>query len=356
MFSSQKNTLLKQPIHVSNLYHIMNSNAIITWFDNHGEYNGYKPNETNNLSKKKLPSDKLLHFINWVIKINNKNLKIHDAENSLEKTSSAFLTSDLIIINPYIQNHEIVSTPASFIHSSVLQDVFKKIGYSWEIPFCNYVAIDFCLYEIKEKKKLTPLLNGKDVRHFKTTFESSQRILDELQINNNSNGNFLGGLLIDNNWSSENSSAFQYYLYNCNHNCSYENALKSYHYIINHPEPCFGKILELCPNMNINNSKWSKCIQEISIENSEITLIYKCTTKIRQAAWELGVHDFHGLLSISDKINLPSISSKIIWANHRNNLSPIITPRKLKKKNNLTMLTEIEDCPWFTCDFETINE
>ena len=101
MFSSQKNTLLKQPIHVSNLYHIMNSNAIITWFDNHGEYNGYKPNETNNLSKKKLPSDKILHFINWVIQINNKSLKIHDAENSLEKTSSAFLTSDLIIINPY---------------------------------------------------------------------------------------------------------------------------------------------------------------------------------------------------------------------------------------------------------------
>lgn len=353
-----------QPIHVSKLYHIMNSNAAVTWLDIHGEYNGYVPNcdtvknesfsSNNNI---KLPRDIGIDFIKWLSEISNIDYKIVDAESCFDKTGTACTTSELIIINPCIQNNEIVSTPAILIHCSVLQNVFQKMGYLQNIPFCNYVAIDFSSDSIKEKKNLTPLLNGKDVRHFKTTFESLQRIIDIKNVNEIQNNNllsYIGGLLIDKNWSSKNSAAFRYYLYNRNTVCSYKNAFELYNYIVKHPTPFISDKLELCPNMSIQNVKWSDSIQKLSFDSNEITLIYKCSSKLREEAWKLGVKTYYDLLKISKHIKIPPISLKIIWANHKDNKYPIISPRKLTQSNHLTLLTMIKKSPWFTCDFETV--
>jgi hypothetical protein len=111
--------------------------------------------------------------------------------------------------------------------------------------------------------------------------------------------------------------------------------------------------IEMMPNMKRQHisPEWGKCIEKVSIENEEPTLIPGISYKMRNTLFKQGRTRYTKLLHLD---NLSKLSKKFMWINDPRNIQEI-SPRKIKKSVNVTKIHNIPDT-YFCVDFETLNE
>tara|TARA_Y100000991_G_C21960449_1_gene344188 strand:+ start:27 stop:1679 length:1653 start_codon:yes stop_codon:yes gene_type:complete len=360
-------------INAKNIKNYILDDPLLDWLNIYGQENGFEFDRQKKDLFKEFIRNKSENFKQMIL---NNIVSQHIIDKKLPLRSRVSLTSKYIIegkdiiVNGELFDNEIniYGSCDIIVRSDKINKIFKT-QYEYEKKPCSlhnnfhYVIINMKCIKIKISKKMN-ILNTKKNMVFKSESIILNRCLgkiqgytpdkcfiigDKYEINNTitSDVEYVAEINIEEekelNKKIENSIQWlkELYLYGKN-------------WQIYPPSRN-----ELYPNMcnTENDFPWNKIKKEIAIKLNEITLLWNCGKKQRDLFHKEGIYEWTDHNFNTDKLSFnkdkKKIISKMVDINHYYNDSLSVYPRKIKKKQNIKILTQDE--VEFIVDFETIN-
>jgi hypothetical protein len=371
----------QHPLHIACLYNYARQNPVVDWLEKYGREHGYVPDycEETTVAPSEVPtvppSAIATEVMSWLSTFTRASPV--NARHSVQQTARAIRAHVPLILNPRLQNGDIIVTPLLLVSASIC-------GRAFATHVCTpYVAIELgssCVH-----KEGMPLGNAVAVRHLCMLFATAHPLVRAIRDHRGTESRSAShpnrkrkrssektestcsattapdpprccGIVVGTNWSIQCSMRVQLATVTPPA-CAYADALAWYRRMAtNSPQLVPGSVIEMCANRKAPNTRWASALHQIARETDEMTQLYYCGFQTRQKAWDdHGARTYHDLLKLGDTLSLPPVVSAIVWSNHRDNRSPTISPRRLKLPKHRAFIAEVRRGPWFSVDFETIR-